>query len=377
MHGRSKRGGCGEAAGRLQEGCAAAARGTAPARVTALARIGNDEKPGRSAPFPLASMRRSVTSGGARGGACRNPVSTRRNRRKHEPVRAKTEEILHGPHEELEGHRGEALRQAGGRPLHQGPHHPHERHRGGGGPVRPQLPPPLRGQRPAPRDRSLPPHGTDAAEARQLAVPQQRDDARADHRLRATGRRPDGMAGHARARRVFEGLHGLRPARGLRPSVPLRQPAEDRRGHPCPQAHARHHRVHAGPSDHRPPPPPLRRRAHASQRQDGRHPHHAGRHDPDGGRAADHELLHEPGQHGARRRRPRPVPGDRHGGGRARHPLRRPARPHAHVAGEPAAPRVPGVLPVLFVLRDGSGPLRQEDLGRALRAGGAAPAHGR
>ena len=86
---------------------------------------------------------------------------------------------------------------------------------------------------------------------------------RADHRLRAAGRRPDGMAGHARARRVFEGLHGLRPAGGLRPSVPLRQPAEDRRGHSCPQAHARHHRVHAGPSDHRPSPPPLRRRAHA------------------------------------------------------------------------------------------------------------------
>lgn len=41
-------------------------------------------------------------------------------------------------------------------------------------------------------------------------------------------------ARHARARRVREILHGLRPARGLRPPVPLREPAQGRRG---PAAH--------------------------------------------------------------------------------------------------------------------------------------------
>ena len=88
------------------------------------------------------------------------------------------------------------------------------------------------------------------------------------------------------------------------------------------------------------------------------------------------DELHEPGQHAARRRRARPLPGDRHGGGRARHALRRAARPVGHLAAEPAAARVYGNLPVLLVLRDRGRPLREENLGAPLRAGGRAPAQG-
>ena len=122
-----------------------------------------------------------------------------------------------------------------------------------------------------------------------------------DHRLRAARRRPDGLARHARARRVRQVLHGLRAPRGLRPPVPLRRTSSSStRTSPRTSSSAtrsRSRRAVPTIAHHRHPFDSVRMPRN-SKTGDIRtiarraHPHRR--------RAADDELLHEPGQHGAR-----------------------------------------------------------------------------
>ena len=87
-----------------------------------------------------------------------------------------------------------------------------------------------------------------------------------------------------------------------------------------------------GTSDGRRTPAPPRRDPHALRdaHRGPADPH--ARHDHRGGRAADHELLHEPRDRLDRADRPRPLRRDRAHRGAARHPLRVAARPARLVA---------------------------------------------
>ena len=142
-----------------------------------------------------------------------------------------------------------------------------------------------------------------------------------------------------------------------------------RRDHPAPD------RDHAGTPDGRRTPAPARRDPHAL-----RDPHRGpadpdARHDHRGGRAADHELLHEPRERLGRADRPRPLRGDRAHRGAARHPLRVAARPARLVARDVGVPRVQRGLHVLVDAAARERPAHQGPVGAAPQHG-AGPAPG-
>ena len=133
------------------------------------------------------------------------------------------------------------------------------------------------------------------------------------HRLRAAGRRPHGVAGNARARRVREGLHGLRPAGGLRPPVPLREPAQNDEDLPA-------HQLVQDTIEITPGRPTIAHHRHPIDSV--RAPRNAKTADIrttlgalilTAGEQQTMNYYMNLGKHAAGRRRARPLPGDRHG----------------------------------------------------------------
>ena len=222
---------------------------------------------------------------------------------------------------------GKAHQQAGRRRLHACPRYPHERHRDGG----------------AALSACLRAHESRAAACRwrrcgassttsndgQLAARRRPFAARDHHWLRAGRHRGDRCAGPAGAGPVSRAGLSLRPARGLRPPVPVLGADRSAGGEGLQQHPAELYRHVTRPAHRGRASRSGGRRAAALRSSESRAVDQAQRVDAGRGGTANPRLLHE---HRSDVRRPAgasAVRGDRFDRAAARHPLRVAARPGA------------------------------------------------